>query len=52
MENGLVTGDGTSVLTVEEYYNFIQAIAENASVYRGAEFGTTNGLAAFLRKNT
>lgn len=56
MENGLVTEDGTNVLTVEEYYNFIQAIpenasSENASVYRDAEFGTTSGLTAFLRKN-
>ena len=52
MENGFVTGDGTKVLTVGEYYNFIQAIPENESVYRGAEFGTTSGLAAFLKKNT
>jgi hypothetical protein len=37
---------------VEEYYNFIQAIPEKVSVYRDAEFGTTSGLAAFLRKNT
>lgn len=28
MENGLVTGDGTKVLTVEEYDIFIQAIPE------------------------
>ncbi|AKB17054.1 tyrosine-type recombinase/integrase [Methanosarcina sp. WWM596] len=29
MENGLVTGDGTKVLTVEEYDKFIQAIPES-----------------------
>ena len=28
MENGLVTGDGTKVLTVEEYDKFLQAIPE------------------------
>lgn len=28
MENGLVTADGTKVLTVQEYDNFIQAIPE------------------------
>ena len=28
MENGLVTADGTKVLTVEEYERFINAIPE------------------------
>lgn len=32
MENGLVTGDGTKVLTVEEYDSFIQAIPESKRV--------------------
>ena len=28
MDNGLVTGDGTKVLTVEEYNKFLQFIPE------------------------
>ena len=42
MENGLVTGDGTKVLTVEEYDKFRQAIPESKRVI--FEVNTITGL--------
>ncbi|RPJ79095.1 MAG: site-specific integrase [Alphaproteobacteria bacterium] len=42
MENGLVTGDGTKVLTVEEYDKFIQAIPESKRAI--FEINTITGL--------
>ena len=42
MENGLVTGDGTKVLTVEEYDKFIQAIPESKKAI--FEVNTITGL--------
>jgi hypothetical protein len=42
MENGLVTGDGTKVLTVEEYDKFIQVIPESKQAI--FEISTITGL--------
>ena len=42
MENGLVTGDGTKILTVEEYDKFRQAIPESKRVI--FEVNTITGL--------
>ena len=42
MENGLVTGDGTKILTVEEYDKFIQAIPESKRAI--FEINTITGL--------
>ncbi len=42
MENGLVTADGTKVLTVEEYDKFIQAIPESKKAT--FEINTITGL--------
>jgi hypothetical protein len=47
MENGLVTADGTKILTVEEYERFINVIPESMKAI--FEINTITGLRACLK---